>query len=162
MKWSAQNYPCGHKDVLRLHQGSSISFRRGPNFANNTNPSATDLYIHSYYYNYYIIVAFVKIVTIWSQDEYGHKMKIFRFFSTSIRFYSNNCENVRRPGSSWGFGALLKGLTSRGSHTERETQGRDQNETSATSRTTRGNAHQMRTFYTIQLPELCCEGCVLV
>ncbi len=68
VKWSAQNYPCGHKDVLRLHQGSSISFRRGPNSANNSNPSATDLYIHSYYYNYYIIVAFVKIVTIWSQD----------------------------------------------------------------------------------------------
>ncbi len=33
---------------------------------------------------------------------------------------------------------------------------------SATSRTTRGIAHQTRTFYTNKLPEVCCNGCVLV
>ncbi len=55
---------------IGLNQGSSISFRRGPNSADNTKPRATDLYVYiyiyiynSYYYNYNIIVAFVKIVT---------------------------------------------------------------------------------------------------
>ncbi len=33
---------------------------------------------------------------------------------------------------------------------------------SAASRTTRGIAHQMRTFYTNKLPEVCCNGCVMV
>ncbi len=33
---------------------------------------------------------------------------------------------------------------------------------SATSRTTRGIAHQTRTIYTNKLPEVCCNGCVLV
>ncbi len=31
-----------------LHQGSSISFRQGPNSANNTKPRSTDLYIYIY------------------------------------------------------------------------------------------------------------------
>ncbi len=66
----------------------------------------------------YILVAFVKIVTIWSQDKYSDFVPpVFGFIQTIVKMCS-------AQGCSWGFGALLKGLTSRGSHTERETQGR--------------------------------------
>ncbi len=44
----------------------------------------------------------------------------------------------------------------RGSHTKRAAP------RSATSRTTRGIAHQTRTIYTNKWPEVCCNGCVLV
>ncbi len=39
-----------HKDGVG--QVSSISFRRGPNSADNTKPRATDLYIYIYIYIY--------------------------------------------------------------------------------------------------------------
>ncbi len=48
-----------------LDQGSSISFRRGPNSANNTKPRATDLqYIYIYIYKIIIIIIIITIIIL--------------------------------------------------------------------------------------------------
>ncbi len=47
-----------------LEQGSSISFRRGPNSANNTKPRATDIYIYIYIYIYVYIILIITIIIL--------------------------------------------------------------------------------------------------
>ncbi len=56
------------------------------------------------------------ICHIHNYTEYNEKWNVFSAFNpskcTHIHTWSSGQPTLRRPGSSWGFGALLKGLTS--------------------------------------------------